>query len=306
MKEASLPKVFKPENKDKIPVSVIILTYNEEKNLLSTLEGVVNLVDEIFIVDSFSTDTTLDIAKEYNAVVYQNKFETHTKQWLYALTNLPITNGWILGLDADQKITIELKNELKELFKGGDPPFDGYYIKRKMFFLGQWIRYGGYYPRYLLKLFRKDKVFLDAGELMDHHFYVNGYTSSLYSDMIEDNKNETLQFWLTKHVRYAKLQAQEEIERTREHVKTNANILGNQDERRQSLKNIWEMAPLFLRPFIYFLYRYFFQLGFLDGRVGIIFHFLQAFWYRFTVDALIYETKYIRQRPSKSTAKKLQ
>jgi glycosyltransferase involved in cell wall biosynthesis len=273
----------------KIPVSVILLTYNEEKNLPQTLESLYRWVDEIFIVDSFSTDRTLAIARQYGAAIYQNPFETHTRQWLFALEKLPVRNEWILGLDADQKITPELKSELLGLFLADSLVYDGYYIKRRMFFLGKWIRHGGYYPRYLLKLFRKDKVFLDSGELMDHHFYVKGTTGQLQHDLIEDNQNETLQFWLTKHIRYATLQATEEVRKSRKHTNTHANLFGNQDQRRQSLKRTWEGLPLFLRPFLYFFYRYFIQLGFLDGKAGLIFHLLQAFWYRFTVDSLMYE-----------------
>jgi hypothetical protein len=193
-------------------------------------------------------------------------------------------------LDADQQMMPELTEEIRELFKNKEPSFAGYYVKRRMFFLGKWIRHGGYYPLYLLKLFRKDAVFIDEGELMDHHFYVHGETTRLQHDLIEANQNETLAFWLNKHIRYAHLQAREQLEQTRK-ISGHANLLGNQDERRQFLKNGWEKMPLFIRPFIYFLYRYFFQLGFLDGRTGLIFHLLQAFWYRFIVDAKIYEAQ---------------
>jgi len=274
----------------KVPISVIILTYNEEKNISSTLEAVHSWVDEIFIVDSFSKDRTIEIAGCYGATVVQHAFETHSRQWGFALNHLPIRNHWILGLDADQQIMPELAMEIQELFNQQEPAFAGYYVKRRMFFLGKWIRHGGYYPLYLLKLFRKDAVFIDEGELMDHHFYVRGKTARLNHDLIEANQNETLEFWLSKHIRYAKLQAQEQLEQTRKST-AHANLVGNQDERRQFLKNGWEKMPLFLRPFIYFFYRYFFQLGFLDGRTGLIFHLLQAFWYRFVVDAKIYEAQ---------------
>ncbi|MDO1449804.1 glycosyltransferase family 2 protein [Rhodocytophaga aerolata] len=273
----------------KIPLTVIILTYNEAKNLPTVLQSLNEFVDEIFIVDSYSTDQTVEIAKSYGSNVVQHKFETHTKQWIFALNNLTIANNWILGLDADQQITTELVKELMNLFQTGNPSHSGYYIKRRMYFLGKWIRHGGYYPRYLLKLFRKDSVYLDEGELMDHHFYVNGSTAKLQYDLIEDNKNETLSFWLAKHIRYASLQAKEEIDKARQLQTANADLFGNQDERRQWLKKLWERFPLFIRPLLYFFYRYFIQLGFLDGKQGLIFHFLQACWYRFIVDAMIYE-----------------
>ena len=278
----------------KIPVSVIVLTYNEERNLAPTLEAVCNWVDEVFIVDSYSTDRTSEIAGRYGATVVQHTFETHSRQWDFALNHLPLRNDWVLGLDADQQLTSELAAEIAGLFSSGAPPAVGYYIKRRMFFLGKWIRHGGYYPLYLLKFFHRRHVFLDAGELMDHHFYVRGTTKKLRHDLIEANQNETLEFWLNKHIRYARLQAQEHLERSRK-AAAHANLFGNQDERRQFLKNGWEKMPLFLRPFLYFFYRYFWQLGFLDGRTGLIFHLLQAFWYRFVVDAKIYEARRARR-----------
>jgi len=281
----------------KIPVSVIILTYNEQKNLASTLEAIYAWVDEIFVVDSFSKDRTIEIAESYGAVVVQQAFETHSLQWSFALSQLPVKNNWILGLDADQQIMPELAQEIKALFLDKEPTYSGYYVKRRMFFLDKWIRHGGYYPLYLLKLFRKDAVFIDEGEMMDHHFYVRGKTSRLNNDLIEANQNETLEFWLNKHIRYAKLQASEELYRSR-NASSHANLFGNQDERRQSLKNTWEKLPLFLRPFLYFFYRYFLQLGVLDGRTGLIFHLLQAFWYRFIVDAKIYEARKALKRVS--------
>jgi hypothetical protein len=239
------------------------------------------------VVDSFSTDKTERIATEYKAHFYQNKFETHSKQWEFALKHLPIHTEWVLGLDADQEILPELAEEIKSALSGNSE-FAGYYIKRRNYFLGKWIKNGGYYPRYLLKLFRKDSVYLDPGELMDHHFYVRGKTGRLNFDLVENNLKEDLDFWSRKHVKYAELQAKEEFYNS---AVNSGSFWGNRDERRIYLKSMWNRMPLFLRPFLYFIYRYFIQVGFLDGKKGLIFHFLQAFWYRFLVDAKIYELR---------------
>lgn len=161
--------------------------------------------------------------------------------------------------------------------------------------MGRWIKYGTYYPRYLLKLFRIDKVFLDERELMDHHFYVEGKTCKLKYDFIEDNRKEILDFWIDKHNRYASMQAREEIEGDYAPL-LRASFFGNQDERRLWFKRIWIHLPLFIRPLLYFCYRYFIRMGFLDGKEGLIFHFLQGFWYRFLVDAKIYEMRRDQQR----------
>jgi exosortase/archaeosortase family protein len=270
-------------------LAVVILTFNEELNLPKCLESIKGLNASVFIVDSFSIDGTEEIAKAFGATFIANKFETHTKQWKFALTQLPEDIDWVLGLDADQTITPELNVELMELFSSKEEiTTSGFYIRRRNYFLEKWIRFGGYQNRFLLKLFKKDDVFLDESELMDHHFYVKGKTARLQSDMIENNLKEDLIFWKSKHVKYAKLQAQEEYEK----LLTNpGRLFGNQDQRRLFLKNMWNRMPLFVRPIIYFLYRYIILGGFLDGYTGSKFHYLQAYWYRRTVDQNIFELK---------------
>lgn len=271
-------------------LSVIILTYNEEKNVEATLQSLQPLTKEIFIVDSGSEDQTLKIARIYTNKIFHHSFETHTKQWNWALENLPLIGDWILALDADQMISPELQEELSCLFTkdqkyiGG---INGIYLKRKQIFRGQWIRHGGYYPKYLLKLFRRSKVITDPHDLMDHHFYVVGKTLKLEGNLIEENQKENdLEFWIEKHRRYARLQAQEELIRKKNQSfhGMQANVLGDPNQRMLWRKKVWLELPLFLRTLAYFIYRYIFQLGFLDGKQGLLFHFYQAFWYRWQVD----------------------
>lgn len=270
-------------------LAIVFLTFNEEKNLPKALASVKSLYAPIYIIDSFSTDNTESIAKEYNAVFIQNKFTTHTLQWKFALDQLSDEVEWVLGLDADQELLPELCDEINNTLTSEESKnIAGYYLCRRNYFLGKWIKYGGYYPRYLLKLFRKDKAYLDESELMDHHFYVNGKTTKLKYDLIENNLKEDLVFWKNKHIKYAELQAKEEFEKL---LKSNGSLFGNQDQRRLFLKNVWNNMPLFIRPMIYFIYRYIFLLGFLDGKTGSQFHYLQAYWYRYKVDQNIYNLK---------------
>jgi glycosyltransferase involved in cell wall biosynthesis len=288
--------VTSPTRNQSLPVSVVILTYNEEANLPACLESLRGLECEVFVVDSGSSDATREIARAFGAQVFEHPFESHAQQWNWALQNLPIATDWVLGLDADQRLTSELGQELIELFtvnSDGLDAIDGFYIKRRQIFRGRWIRHGGYYPKYLLKLFRRDRVSVDCHDMVDHHFWVNGATARLKHDLIEDNQKEAdLAFWIEKHNRYAVLHAQEEWAR-RNGLKwpVQPSLFGNPDQRVAWLKQCWYHLPLYVRPFLYFFYRYFLRLGFLDGKQGFIFHFLQGFWYRLLIDIKIDELR---------------
>lgn len=273
---------------DPAGVSVVVLTFNEERNLRRCLESVRPFAADIFIVDSGSVDATVDIARQLGATVVPHTFESHAQQWQWALGALPFKTDWVLALDADQSITPELQaaieRRLREWRMPGSPA--GAYLNRRQVFRGRWIRHGGYYPKYLLKLFRRSAVSIDEDDMVDHHFVVRGPTALLDGDMIEDNRNEaTIATWIDKHNRYAVLQAAEEETRWHGGPETpRGRFFGQPDERIIWLKRVWNRFPLFLRPFAYFFYRYVLRLGFLDGKEGFIFHFLQAFWYRLLVD----------------------
>lgn len=273
-----------------LPLTVVILTHNEEANLPACLESVRDWIKEIYVVDSGSNDQTQKIAARSGARILEHPFESHAKQWDWALGHLPITTEWVMGLDADQRVSPGLKEEMISLFGlGGErlKGIDGIYLKRKQIFRGQWIRHGGYYPKYLLKLFRRDCVQIDQEDLIDHHFYVPGKVLKLKEDLMEENlKERDLSFWIHKHELYAPLQAEEELRRRRNgrNESLKPSPFGNPDQRTLWQKRIWYQLPLYLRPFLYFCYRYFLQLGFLDGKQGLIFHFLHALWFRLLVD----------------------
>ncbi|MGA2134374.1 MAG: glycosyltransferase family 2 protein [Bryobacteraceae bacterium] len=268
-------------------VTVIVLTYNEEFNLEPCLGSVRDWAGEMIVVDSGSTDRTREIAARFGATLVTHPFETHTQQWSWALANLPIGTEWVLALDADQRITADLAHEIAGLADGAVADVDGIYIKRRQIFRDRWIRHGGYYPKYLLKLFRRRAVGIDPRDLVDHHFYVAGPTIKLTADLLEVNKKEDdISFWIEKHNRYATLLAREELENKRSaraHL-VKPSLLGHPDQQTLMLKRMWSRLPLYVRPFLYFLYRYFIRLGFLDGKQGAIFHFLHAFWFRLLID----------------------
>ncbi|MEK7128915.1 MAG: glycosyltransferase family 2 protein, partial [Patescibacteria group bacterium] len=151
----------------KIPLSVIILTFNEEIHIERLLKNIGDWCDEIFVVDSYSTDKTLEIAEKYEAKIIQHPFENQAQQFNWALDNLDIKNEWILRLDADEYLTEELKEEIsKEISSSVE--VNGYYIKRRVYFMGRWIKRGGYYPTWLLRLFRKGKARSEERQMDEH------------------------------------------------------------------------------------------------------------------------------------------
>lgn len=277
--------------------SFIILTYNEELHLPRLLSSINSLNAPIYVLDSGSTDSSLEICKTYNVTVKTNPFKNHPQQWHVALSYFSIITPWIIALDADQIVTPELLEKLKSFRDEDYKDINGIYFNRKNFFKGKWLRYGGYYPKYLLKMFRNGIGYSDLNENMDHRFIVPGKNIVWKKGhIIEENlKENQISFWIQKHNRYSDLVAEEEIQRRNKQRQQTIipNFFGTPDQRIAFLKKLWWRMPLFGRPFIYFFYRYFIQLGVLDGKQGLIFHFLQGFWFRFVVDIKIMELKKI-------------
>ena len=284
---------------DRAPVTLVVLTFNEERNLPACLDSVAGWAREIVVVDSGSTDRTVSIAEEYGARVLVHPFETHARQWHWALENASLTTEWVLALDADQRLMPELRTEIAARLTHPDD-VAGFFLNRRQIFRGRWIRHGGYYPKYLLKLFRRASVSVDETELVDHHFQVAGRTEHLRFDMIEDNQNEaSIAVWVAKHNRYAALQARQDVLRSdQEEVSITAPAINGAadglDAGTRRRKRLWSRLPLFIRPCLYVFYRYVVKLGFLDGKEGFIFHVLQGFWYRLLVDI---NTDELRRRP---------
>ena len=279
-------------------LAVVVLTHDEERNLPSCLESVRGWVAEVYVVDSGSTDRTVTIAERLGASVVSHPFESHARQWDWALRSLPISADWILALDADQRVTPELRDAIVAALgapasRAGATPV-AYYLNRRQVFRGRFIRHGGYYPKYLLKLVRRGEAWTDERDLVDHHFYVKGPTATLAGDLVEDNRNEAeIAVWIAKHNRYARLQAREEVEQPPGATPGLLTVwrAGSPDERVRWLKHRWRRLPLYVRPCLYFFYRYVLRLGFLDGKEGFVFHFLQGFWYRLLVDINIDELR---------------
>lgn len=274
-------------NLESVPVSAILLTFNEEANVKDCLDSVAGWCGEIFIVDSGSTDRTLEICRRYTDRIYFHEFVDSASQWEWALRNLPLSYDWVLPLDADHVLTDRLRQQLMDKLRAPDPSVDGYFARHQYFFNGTPVR--GFKP-YSLRLFRRDKTRLDHSELVDFRFVVQGKTAFLSGWVYERNQNESaIDFWIDKHQRFSTRVAIEEVLRTSGRLtwSMRPRLLGNPDERIVWLKNRWYHLPLYVRPFLYFFYRYILRLGCLDGWNGFVYHFLHAFWFRLLVDLKI-------------------
>lgn len=280
----------------KAPISVIVLTCNEELNIEDCLKSAADWAQEIIMVDGCylsdtynSTDKTLEIAKKYTDRIYYHQFIDYAQQFNWALDNVEIKGEWIMKLDADERLLPELKQEILEILPKLPKDVNGLYIKRRVYFMGKWIKHGGYYPTWLLRVWRKGQGKLEMRQMDEHPILFSGRAIKLKNDFYEKDKKD-LTMWVNKHNKYATREVDSILNPSNELV--SSSFFGSQIQRKRWLKEkVYHRMPSFFRPFFYFMYRYFFRLGFLDGKEGLIFHFLQGFWYRFLVDAKLYEIK---------------
>jgi glycosyltransferase involved in cell wall biosynthesis len=287
----------------RLPVSVVILTLNEEANIEDCLQSVCEWAGEIFVVDSGSHDRTVEIARRFTERVVLHPFENYSSQRNWAQQNLPLTNEWIFHIDADERVTPELAESFQKLFTSGSPgDADGFLISRRTIFMGRAIMHGGHYPAYHLRLFRRHKGRCED-RLYDQHFILDGPVRTIPGDLI-DVITSDLTVWLIRHARWGAAEAHEmSVSADSGDNRLIGRPSGTPIERRRWLRSsIYGKAPLFLRAFAYFFYRYFLRLGFLDGREGLIFHFLQGCFFRFYVDAKIYEMRKGMNRSTISNA----
>jgi glycosyltransferase involved in cell wall biosynthesis len=271
-------------------IAVVILTFNEETNLPRALQSIRNWADEIHVLDSFSTDTTVEIARQAGCVVVQNAFVDYAKQRNFAIERLPIRAEWVFFLDADEWLTDDLKLEISDVLSLR-PVEDGFYAKRRMIWMGRWIR-RGYYPTWILRLFRRARGRCED-RAVNEHLIVEGKVGYLEHDFIHEDR-KGIGDWIAKHNRYATREALEQIRREGEtdQGEMGARFWGTQAERKRWIRyRVWDRLPPLLRPFLYFTYRYVLTGAFLEGRAAFVFHFLHALWYPLLTDAKYLEMK---------------
>lgn len=282
----------------KIPVSVLIPAKNEEANLPACLESV-KRADEVFIVDSQSSDRSAEIAESYGAKLVQFYFDGRwPKKKNWSLENLPFQNEWILIVDCDERITPELWDEIAVAIQ--NPNYNGYYLNRRVYFLGQWIRHGGKYPDWNLRLFRHQKgryenlsteEIRNTGDNEVHeHVILEGPVGYLKSDM-EHMDFKDIYHWLDRHNRYSNWEARVYLNMLtgKDESKTiGANFFGDAVQRKRFLRKVWVWLPF--KPTLRFILFYFIRLGFLDGKAGYIYARLIS-QYEYQIGVKLYELK---------------
>ena len=281
-----------------LDLTVIILTYNEEIHIRRCLDNIRSLAKDIFIIDSYSTDKTLEIARKYeNVRTVQNEWPgNQARQFNWALEHCPIRTEWILRLDADEYLLPELLQEIETKLPNMDENISGIVFKRRHYFLNKWMKRGTY-PVKLLRLFRTGKGICEQRFMDEHISLSEGENLEFEHDFCDHNLNN-LSWWTAKHNGYAIREAIDllDIEYGFSKIRDSKfeiqdSRLGKQAAKKRRRKEQYASKPLFLRAFVFFLYRYIFKLGFTEGKEGFLWHFLQCWWYRTLVDAKIFEIK---------------
>lgn len=274
-------------------LTVVILTFNEELHLERAIESVSPIAEAIFVVDSFSTDRTVEIAKSLGCRVLSNRFESHARQFQWALENASIATDWVMKLDADEVIEQDLVHEIEARLPELPLDVTGINLNRKHIFMGRWIKHGGRFPLTMLRIFRRGQGYVEDRWMDEHVVVKGGRTITLRGGFADHNLND-LTFFTSKHNNYATREAVEVLNERLGFMPTDGSLTASATSSQVAIKrllkkNIFNRLPYEIAALGYFTFRYVFQMGFLDGREGLVYHTLQGFWYRFLVGAKVYE-----------------
>jgi glycosyltransferase involved in cell wall biosynthesis len=278
-------------------ICAIILTYNEGQHLDRCLSSLRGIVSRIVVVDSGSTDTTADIARSHGAEFFVNGWRNYSTQFNWALANANLTEAWCLRIDADEYLSEPLRESLRRRVLEADVPdyLTGFYVNRIMVFMGRAIRHGGCGKLYMLRLFRPHQGRCEERWMDEHIALKSGRTERLTGELVDENLNN-IGWWIGKHNNYATREAIDllNIRHGFEEYTSRVSIQeGSQASRKRWLKEmVYARLPTGLRAALYFAWRYLGQAGFLDGRAGLVFHFMQGFWYRLLVDVKVNELEH--------------
>lgn len=263
-------------------VSVMIFTLNEELHLPSCLDALA-WCDDVIVVDSFSTDRTEEICRERDVRFFQNRFEGFGKQRNWALVNTEPKHEWILILDADERVTPELRAELDRVLPTAPDYVAAYRLKRRFYMWGRWLRRSSLYPTWVVRVVRRGRVrYVNRGHAETQE--VDGDIETLEEDLIDENK-KGIEAWLVRQAKYARKEAEYELREQGKPMRA-AEILSTDPlARRAALKRMfWRMPG---RSAAYFAYSYLLRGGFTEGRDGLTFCVMKSLYQQ-----MIVATKY--------------
>ena len=270
-----------------VDATAIIMTRNEEKNLEDCLKSMQGFAKRCVVIDCGSTDNTLKIAKKYGADIYNHKFEYYAKQFNWGIKNCDIDTDWIVRLDADERFPEELKEEIRELIaENKNEPMNGITIEADLYFLGRMMKHGLRNKRKIM-MFKKGYGKIEDRRRDAHSVISEGYSARAKHHFVHYDF-KSIDDYIKKYNWYATREMQDYID-----FKHGGNTKINTDpaiqRHRKKKFSVYYKAPMFVRCWLWFIYNYIFRAGFLDGKEGLVFYFLECYWYRFTVDSKIYE-----------------
>ncbi len=272
---------------------VVVLTHNEEVHIERCIRSLQTIASRIFIVDSFSADNTVEIAKSLGAEVKQRKWKNYADQFQWGLDNCGADSEWVMRMDADEYLEPDLLEELPQALSDVNDEITGFYIRRKVFFYGKWIRHGGFYPHTLLRIWRNGQGRIEQRWMDEHILLPTGSKTEMPKGHLVDDNLKGITFWINKHNSYASREMVDLLNNKYDLLERDDSLKENDDPQakwKRILKDdVYSKLPLALRSTLYFIYRYFLRLGFLDGSKGFVWHFMQGYWYRMLVDVKIME-----------------
>ena len=278
----------------KLPITLILLAYNEEIHLERCLSRIAPWMSRVVVIDSFSTDATVEIAEAHGAEVIKHPFKNHADQFRFGLEAAAPTTDWVMRIDCDEYFEESAFAALAALLPTLAEDVTGVQVRRKLIFREQWIRHGRYYPVILLRLWRNGAAEMEQRWMDEHMVLTRGRAVLLDGGDLVDHNLSGLDAWTAKHNRYATLAMVDAINREHPLFEEDRRIEGETSAARRNryLKNnVYGRAPLYFRAWLLFLYRYIFRFGFLDGRIGFAFHTLHGLWVFLLIDAKIDEAR---------------
>lgn len=273
-------------------ITALILTYNEARHIERCIRSLDGLVERVCIVDSHSTDGTVALARALGAEVILHPWKGYARQFRHGLDSFDIRSDWTLRIDADEYLDSGLRAALARWFAAPRDEINALYLRRKIVFLDRPITHGFFYPALMLRLWRSGQGAIEQ-RAMDEHILVRDERAEtvLGGDLVDHNLND-LGWWISKHIGYADREVRDMLRGERDAGLPARPVPSGQAGRKRRLKQkVYARLPAGLRAGLYFFYRYVLGAGFLDGRAGLYFHFLQAYWYRMLVDAKLYELR---------------